>query len=51
MNDCLHHALANIVRTVHIIEVVIMLVFDEVESKAFEDFKLHGYDFGILALA
>ena len=49
-DDCLHHVLANIVGTVHIIELVVMLVFLEVVSKAFEHFKQDGYSFGIAAL-
>ena len=38
-DDCLHHILTNIIRTVHVIEIVVMLVLYEVVSEAFEHFK------------
>lgn len=50
-DDCLHHILTNIVGTVHVIEIIVMLVFHKVVSKAFEHFEQDGYDFGIVALA
>ena len=37
-DDCLHHILANIVRTIHVIEIVIMLVFYKVGCEDFEHF-------------
>ena len=44
-DDCLHHLLTDIVRTIHIIEVIIMPVFHEVVSEAFENFEQDGYGF------
>ena len=51
INDFLHHILANIVRTVHVIEVVIMLIFHKVVSEAFKYFQQDGYSFDKIALA
>lgn len=50
IDDCLHHVLADIIGTVHIIEVVVMLVFHEVVSEASEDFNQDGYSICIIAL-
>ncbi len=50
IDDCLHHVLADIIETVHIIEVVVMLVFHEVLSEAFKYFELDGYSFTIITL-
>ena len=38
IDNCLHHILTNIIRIVHVIEIIVMLVFYEVISKAFEHF-------------
>ena len=51
IDNCLHHVLANIIRTVHVIEIIVMLVLYEVVSEAFEHFEQDSYGFGILALA
>ena len=50
IDDCLHLVLAEIIETVHIIEVVVMLVFHEVLSEAFKYFELDGYSFTIITL-
>ena len=51
IDDSLHHILANIVGTVHVIEVVIMLIFHKVVSEAFKYFQQDGYSFDKIALA
>ena len=45
INDSLHHILTNIVGTVHVIEIVVMLVFHKVVSETFEHFEQDGYGF------
>lgn len=48
--DCLHYVLANIIWTVHIIEIVVMLIFYEMVGEAFKYFEQDSYSFGIVAL-
>lgn len=41
-NDCLHHVLADIIGTVHIIEIIVMLVHHKMVDETFEDFEQDG---------
>ena len=38
IDNCFHHVLADVIWTVHIIEIVVMLIFHKVVSEAFEYF-------------